>query len=32
MLELKETSFGGIIINIPKVWNIETEQYAEPDG
>ena len=32
MNEFKQKIFGGISLNIPKVWNTITKSYTEPDG
>lgn len=29
---LKEINFGGVRLEVPDIWNVETELYGEPDG
>jgi len=31
-IELKKIEFGGITLQIPKIWSEITESYTEPDG
>lgn len=31
-IKLMNVSFGGISIEVPQIWNVETEMYTEPDG
>lgn len=31
-IRLMNVSFGGISIEVPQIWNVETERYTEPDG
>ena len=32
MGQYKQIKFGGIILQIPEVWYVNTESYTEPDG
>ena len=31
-VKLMRVCFGGIELHIPEVWNVNTENYIEPDG
>lgn len=31
-IELKKVEFGGVTLQIPEIWKVETEKYKEPDG
>lgn len=31
-IELKKVEFGGVTLQIPEIWTVETEKYKEPDG
>ena len=31
-VELKQIQFGGITMQVPEIWSVETETYTEPDG
>ena len=31
-IALKQVHYEGITIQIPEIWNVETEMYTEPDG
>lgn len=30
--KLKEVKFGGLVLQVPEIWVVETENYEEPDG
>jgi hypothetical protein len=31
-ITLKQVYFGGVTVQVPEIWNVETEMYTEPDG
>lgn len=31
-IKLMNVCFGGVSIEVPQIWNVETEMYEEPDG
>ena len=31
-IKLMRICFGGLELQIPEIWNVETETYTEPDG
>ena len=31
-IKLMNVCFGGVSIEVPQIWNVETEMYTEPDG
>lgn len=31
-IKLMRVCFGGIELQVPEIWNVETEMYTEPDG
>lgn len=31
-IKLMRVCFGGIEMNVPEIWKVETEMYCEPDG
>lgn len=31
-IELNKVEFGGVTLQIPEIWKVETEKYKEPDG
>lgn len=31
-IRLKQIKFGGVTLQIPEIWNVNTETYTEPDG
>ena len=31
-IALKEIKFMGVSLQVPEIWDVETEKYVEPDG
>ena len=31
-IKLMRVCFGGVELQVPEIWNVETEMYTEPDG
>lgn len=31
-IKLMNVCFGGVSLEVPQIWNVETEMYTEPDG
>lgn len=31
-IKLMRVCFGGLELQVPEIWNVETEMYSEPDG
>ena len=31
-IKLMRICFGGVELQVPEIWNVETEMYTEPDG
>ena len=31
-INLMRVCYGGVTLEVPEIWNVETETYTEPDG